>query len=108
MSATYPCDKCGACCRVKLVDLFEVDLLREPRLAEHALTLREPGFDGEVGYLDCLKRRACPFLDSDNRCGIYSTRPSVCVVFEAGSEECHEARRELGLPPLEPIVKPQP
>ena len=107
MSETYQCDGCGACCRTKLVDVFEEDLLREPRLGPRMQALREPGLDGEIGYLNCLTDGACPFLDSDDRCGIYPTRPVVCVLFPAGSDECQEARKAFGLPSLEPIVEPQ-
>lgn len=107
MSEIYQCDGCGACCRTKLVDVFEEDLLREPRLAPRMQPLREPGLDGEIGYLNCLTDGACPFLDSDDRCGIYPTRPVVCVLFPAGSDECQEARKAFGLPSLEPIVEPQ-
>ena len=31
----YECDKCGACCRGNLlVEAYELDVLREPRLIE--------------------------------------------------------------------------
>lgn len=102
MSAAYTCDQCGACCRTKLVDVFEVDLLREPKLGAQMQPLREPGLDGEIGYLNCLTNRACPFLDSECRCSIHPTRPVVCMLFPAGSDECEEARRVFGIPPLEP------
>jgi Fe-S-cluster containining protein len=108
MNDTYECDGCGACCRTKLVDVFEEDLLREPRLGERMQPLREPGLDGEIGYLNCLSDGACPFLNGENRCGIYPTRPVVCVLFPAGSEECQEARQAFGHPPLEPIINSQP
>ncbi len=85
------------------VDVFEVDLLREPRIGEQAQPLRDPGLDGEVGYLNCLESGACPLLNGENCCGIYPTRPSVCVLFEAGSDECQEARRVFGIPALEPV-----
>ncbi|MBA3442432.1 MAG: YkgJ family cysteine cluster protein, partial [Pyrinomonadaceae bacterium] len=45
------------------------------------------GLEGEIG-------RAV-------RCSIYSLRPSACRSFEAGSDQCHAARRAFGLdPPL--------
>ena len=70
MNVAYECDGCGACCRTKLVDLYEVDLLRETRLRGHMMALREPGMDGEIGYLNCLTGGSCPFLDGENRCGV--------------------------------------
>ncbi len=104
MSDRYECDGCGACCRTKMVDVYEVDLLREPRLGEEMQPLREPGWDGEVGYLSCLAGGGCPFLDGENRCVIYLTRPSVCVVFAPGDDECQEARQTLGIPVLDPAA----
>ena len=102
MSEHFECDQCGACCRTKLVDVYDVDLLRELQLGQHTESLREPGLDGEVGYLNCLTDRSCPFLNSENHCGIYPTLPSICVLFEAGSDECQESRRVFEIPPLEP------
>jgi hypothetical protein len=107
MSDQYECDGCGACCRTKLVDVFDVDVLREPRVGQRMQAFREPGLDGEIGYLNCLTDGACAFLNCENRCSIYPTRPGVCVVFPAGSDECQEARQLLGLPTLEPMVNPQ-
>lgn len=98
----YECDGCGACCRSKLVDIYEVDTLRNPRIAEQMNPLREPGFDGEVGYLNCVSNGGCVFLRDDNRCGIYTTRPSACVVYEAGSDDCQQCRLDAGIPLLEP------
>jgi uncharacterized protein len=106
VSETYACDGCGACCRTKLVDVYEEDLLREPRLGPQMMTVKEPGLDGEIGYLNCLRERACPFLGGDCRCSIYPTRPVACVLFPAGSEECQEARKAFGLPPLQPTDSP--
>lgn len=103
MSESYECDQCGACCRTMLVDVFDEDLLREPRIAPEMMVLKDPGLDGEIGYLNCLKHRGCPFLDDENRCGIYPTRPVTCVLFEAGSEQCQESRRRFGIPPLKPV-----
>jgi Fe-S-cluster containining protein len=99
----YQCDGCGACCRTKLVDVYEEDLLREPSLAQRMMTVKEPGLDGEIGYLNCLRDGACPFLDGEERCSIYPTRPVACVLFPPGGEECQEARKVFLLPPLEPI-----
>ena len=107
MSDSYECDGCGACCRTKLVDVFEENLLREQKLGPQMQPLREPGLDGEIGYLTGLSGGACPFLNGDNRCGIYPTRPVVYVFFPAGSDDCQEARQTFGLPSLEPTVKPQ-
>ena len=102
MCEHYECDGCGECCRHKLVDVFEEDILREPRVGAQMSPLREPGLDGEIGYLNCGSGGKCFFLDGENRCGIYPTRPVVCVLFPAGSDACQEVRQAAGLPPLEP------
>lgn len=107
MEKTYECDDCGACCRAKLIDVFEEDILREPRVREEMSPLREPGLDGEIGYLNCTGAGACSFLSDQNRCTIYPTRPAVCVLFPAGGEQCQEVRQAAGLPPLEPKSCPR-
>lgn len=96
MAEVYVCDQCGACCSGKLVDLYEVDLLREPKLKEYCHPVREAD---EVGFLNACPH--CPFL-ADKQCSIYPTRPVICVVFKAGNEQCQEARALHGLLPLEP------
>lgn len=106
MSETYECDECGACCRTKLVDVYQEDLLREPSIGPVMMKLKEPGLDFEIGYLNCLKEGACHFLDSENRCSIYPTRPAICVLFPAGGEDCQAARRLFEIAPLEPVPSP--
>ena len=107
----YECDQCGACCSGKLiVQAEELDVLREPRLIEadshyagkgvdEVLTLLRQDF-GRVVTLSC--GQSCPFLDPDNRCSIYPTRPNDCVDMQAGDEQCRYAREAAGLEPLEP------
>lgn len=46
--------------------------------------------------------KPCQFLDGNNRCSIYPTRPNACVAMEAGDEQCQAAREAEGLPPLLP------
>lgn len=110
-SARYECDQCGACCKGNLiVEAEELDLLREPRLIES-----DPHYAGksaeevlvqlqtDVGRAIILAcSRPCTFLGSDNKCGIYPTRPNVCVGMQAGDEQCQSAREAEGLPPLLP------
>jgi Fe-S-cluster containining protein len=43
---------------------------------------------------DC---ESCAFLNEDQLCRIYATRPDVCRRFEAGSEQCIEARARAGI-----------
>lgn len=95
----YECDKCGACCSM-LIHLYPVDLLREPRLVEHSAPFREPSDEGEVAM---MWSSPCELLDDDGNCTIYPTRPSECVVFEAGGDDCQRMREEAGLEPLQPL-----
>lgn len=102
------CDQCGACCKGHLiVEAYELDLLREPRLASADPraadrpiedVLRELQEDGRCLLIAALG--PCKFLE-DNRCAIYPTRPNVCVGLELGDEQCQHVRECEGLPPLE-------
>ena len=112
----YKCDKCGACCKgTVIVDADYLDTRREPRLLEaevgpSKVDQRALEEDGKVVLLACGLDKPCSFLDSDNRCAIYPTRPNACVAFEAGSQQCQNARAELrlgALPPVLPVVPPQ-
>lgn len=105
------CDKCGACCNGSLiVEIEGIDLLREPRLIESDphwqgqnidIVLRElQGEFGKAVIIAC--GRPCAFLNAENHCSIYPTRPNACVGMEAGDEQCQNARERAGLPRLEP------
>jgi Fe-S-cluster containining protein len=108
----YECDHCGACCEKLLVEAYEIDVLREPRLIladprtvnrpeeEVMEELREDG--------TCLLIAGpykCKFRSS--QCQIYHVRPTVCVAMEAGDDQCQAARKESGLPPLAQYVPPE-
>lgn len=109
----YECDRCGACCQGRLlVEADLVDLLREPRLKDADRHWAGRSFDEVVTALEESGRcvlvagsRPCPFLDADNRCSIYATRPHDCVAMQAGDEQCQQVRQAAGLPPLEPLAK---
>ncbi|MCH7725096.1 MAG: YkgJ family cysteine cluster protein [Planctomycetes bacterium] len=107
----YECDQCGACCKHLIVEADDLDLLREPRLIEsdphwagkmsdRVLTELQNDF-GKALVIACGANRPCTFLGADDRCSIYPTRPNACVAFEAGDEQCQEARRAQGLPSLQ-------
>jgi Fe-S-cluster containining protein len=108
----YECDCCGACCEGHLlVEAYHLDVLREPRLItidRHyagrtlAEALDELADEDKVVLL--IYGSACAFLKTDKHCGIYSTRPNVCVAMQAGDEQCQEARSAAGLPRLEPVT----
>jgi uncharacterized protein len=102
MPSSFECDLCGACCCTFPVYVSAADAERESRikaegkeLAEH---LESPDWKFQLFPLPF--RDACVFLDHGNRCGVYETRPEVCRRFEAGSDQCQEARQRSGLLPL--------
>lgn len=98
----YVCDGCGACCRTFPIFVTEEDVEREPRIAEegqrntnskkYSLTLFPLPF-----------HEACCFLDGEQRCTIYETRPGICRELAAGSSQCQEARVRHALPRLKPF-----
>ncbi len=106
----YECDCCGACCEGHLiVEADQLDLLREPRLADADPHYRGKPVAEVLALLDdpgrCLvlaAARPCAFLDANNRCSIYPTHPNDCVAMQAGDEQCQMARQAAGLPPLLP------
>ena len=99
----YECDGCGACCRTFAIYVSQTDAEREPRIREEGLRLKPWLVTTEREYqlFPLPFHETCCFLDGDNRCTIYATRPDLCRHFEAGSEQCQEARRARGLTPLE-------
>lgn len=105
MTTEYQCDLCGACCRGTLiVEAYYLDALREPRILGANVSGREAKLDELDDEGRCVVIAAglpCQFLADDGRCTIYPTRPNTCVGFEAGDEQCQEARAKLGLPPLQ-------
>ena len=104
----YECDKCGACCQGHLmVEAYELDVLREPRLIavdrHYAHKTVDAALEELQNEFKCvLVIGRCPFLSTDNDCSIYPTRPNVCVGLQAGDEQCQQVRQAEGLPPLEP------
>lgn len=110
---SYECDQCGACCRGNLlVEAYDLDVWREPRLATAAIAQWTRGMTLQTLMEDleqdgkCLiiagGADACRFLRHDNACDIYPTRPNVCVAMQAGDDQCQQSRRAEGLPDLKP------
>lgn len=105
---TYQCDRCGACCRGTLiVEAYDLDVLREPRILDVDINGRQPTLDelsDEGGKcLVLAANKPCRFLEGDTSCSIYPTRPNACVGMEPGSDQCQDARRLANLPPLPPV-----
>ena len=97
------CDGCGACCKTFRIYVTVADARREPRIEAEGRRIRE-GSPPEGAWAFQLFpipfHRTCCFLDDENRCEIYATRPGVCREFAAGSELCRQAREANGLAPL--------
>jgi Fe-S-cluster containining protein len=86
-----------------------LDVLREQHLATADISDRTRGlsYDALMADLEqegkCLVIAGgdgCKFLRGNNLCAIYPTRPNVCVAMRPGEEQCQDARRKEGLPPL--------
>ena len=95
----YDCTQCGACCRSFPIFASETDAVREPAIRNEARKLPEHLQTEDKAYqlFPLPFQTRCPYLKEDELCRIYESRPSVCRRFEAGSEQCIEARRRQGL-----------
>jgi Fe-S-cluster containining protein len=104
MDVTFDCDACGACCKTFPIFSAEADAARESRIRTEALPLVEHVATPKFAYrlFPLPFHEACCFLDGEKRCTIYDTPPDVCRLFDAGSEQCQEARLRAGLPLLPP------
>ncbi len=105
MKPTCICDCCGLCCQRLIVEANVVNVLREPRIeTERPLGRRADSLSIlDACWIVAAPGRPCPFLTSEGRCGIYPTRPHVCVAFVAGSAKCQQLRVECGLSALMPL-----
>ncbi len=92
------CLSCGNCCknyspRFKTPDIKRISKhlqMRESVFIETYLRLDEDG-----DYV--VKSAPCPFLGSDNFCGIYEVRPSDCARYPYTDEDVFLKRRQLTL-----------
>ena len=98
-SSQYDCTHCGACCRCFPIFASEADAEREVLIQSEARLLAGHLQDeGKVYRLFPLPfLGACPFLETNQLCRIYETRPDVCRRFEVGSPQCIEARERVGV-----------
>lgn len=95
----YNCENCGACCRCFPIFTNEAGAVREPAIRRETRKV-EPHLASErKAYLmyPLPFLQQCAFLKEDQLCRIYATRPAVCRRFEAGSDQCKEARIRLGI-----------
>jgi hypothetical protein len=89
------CLECAACCKGNRVVLEDEDVERfksagRAELARPPYAKRD---DGQI-VLVLRKDKNCRHLGTDNKCGIYSFRPSACSTFPPGSECCLSSREE--------------
>ena len=100
----FECDLCGGCCRTFPIFASLEDARREPRIVAESLELA-PQLTTDQWHFKLYPlpfQECCSFLDGENKCEIYVSRPDVCRSFSAGSEQCQEARQRIGVPPLLP------
>ena len=81
------CKGCGVCC--KYIRIASRNMLKD----EKELYLIRNAIDLGDGYLRLPSR--CKYLQEDDYCAIYETRPAVCRNFPIGGSECLLARRLL-------------
>ncbi|HCR55269.1 MAG TPA: zinc/iron-chelating domain-containing protein [Cytophagales bacterium] len=73
------CLTCANCCKTTSPIFYETDIDR----AAKALRMRPGDFVNKYLRIDedkdyVLQSSPCPFLDADNYCGIYESRPKAC------------------------------
>lgn len=104
------CRTCGACCAFYTCVAVE-NTDRVPRtyywkISECAglpLPIARRQLKRDPATNNCLALEG--EVGTSVRCGIYNRRPATCRNFEAGSDQCHAARRAFGLEP--PITEEQ-
>lgn len=111
MSATYDCQRCGACCcnlpsnhAEGFADWVEIEadapLLRRADLVRKLVRLDEDGVphlrqvasDRNSASSSCIALRGA--LGRDVHCTIYHLRPRPCRTVQPGDGSCLEARRQ--------------
>jgi Fe-S-cluster containining protein len=89
-----PCLECALCCSYVAVEIDDPSTLRGA--TEILWYLYHPGIAVHMDGGEWMVQfeTTCRFLQDDNRCGIYETRPQICRDFdETGCEVNH---REIG------------
>ena len=105
--STYACDCCGACCQgALLVEAYELNVIREPRLLHADIGGWKRTID------DLADETRCILLAANRPCqswGLTIAAASILPVpmsvwgCRLGDEQCQQVRGKLGLPPLEPV-----
>jgi uncharacterized protein len=92
------CLECANCCknyspRFKTPDIKRISRLLRMRESEFINTYLRVDEDGDF----VAKSTPCPFLGTDNVCGIYENRPSDCRRFPYSDEDVFVKRQQLTL-----------
>lgn len=101
---TVDCRDCGACCYGRdgtiLVYAGSLNRWRRERRFD-ILDALTPGHFSQLAF-PMAADHGCVHLGrgQDKSCSIYETRAESCRSLQIGDRQCHEARRERGLPPL--------
>ena len=82
------CLQCAACCknyspRFKTPDVKRIAKHLKQRESDFIATYLRVDEDGDF----VVKQAPCPFLGADNRCSIYTVRPSDCARFPYTDED---------------------
>lgn len=77
--AEIDCLKCANCCRTTSPIFYDKDIERLSRY----LKIKPSKFTEQYLHIDedgdyVLNMAPCPFLDSENYCGVYDARPAAC------------------------------
>ena len=96
--AAVDCLQCARCCKNYSPRFKTPDI---KRISKH-LKMRESEFIDKYLRVDeegdfVAKTLPCPFLEEDNRCGIYEQRPSDCHRFPYTDEDVFIKRQQLTL-----------
>lgn len=96
--ATVDCLKCANCCkgyspRFKTPDIKRIS--KHLRMKEGAFIETYLRLDEDGDYV--TKSVPCPFLQDDNKCGIYDVRPSDCERFPYTDEDVIIKRQQITL-----------
>ena len=89
------CSACGACCR-EAYHVVEIEV-GDPflKLHPHLVTHDDGRFLLERPRGLCVA--LCESAETGYHCSVYSDRPESCRHFEVGGDNCHEARKRVGL-----------
>jgi len=96
----FECTQCGNCCRNHGDYTYVYLIEKEVERMAHHLGLSQKRFledfcTEEEGWVSLrMDAEACPFLQEDNRCGVYEVRPKQCATWPFWDENLKRATWE--------------